>query len=368
MKKVVISTWTGVLSLNYGSALQTAALQEMVKKLGYSPITINNQYGNKKRKFSLNINCLRFKSSRGKEYWKTKRKFDSFFREEVNLSKICVNNDDAKEVAKEADILMCGSDAIWNSNWICPLFLWDFKEFKKKPKIAYAPSIQRGDVQYDMTNALKSFVAVSGREQRVGQLISQYTDLPVETVLDPTLTVSETYWEEKSKKRLIDEDYVLCYFLSDAEIHRLSVQDIKKKYGNIKVVYINTNWIDKRNGFTEYREEDYQKMVGPREFLSLIRYAKAVCTDSFHGMALSIAFHTEFYVFGREDIWKNGADYRFLDLFTRLGINNRFIEKNVQIHTLEKIDWSVVEQKLATERDRSIKYLTEAFDRAEEMI
>lgn len=48
MKKVVISTWTGVLSLNYGSALQTVALQEMVKKLGYSPITINNQYGNKK--------------------------------------------------------------------------------------------------------------------------------------------------------------------------------------------------------------------------------------------------------------------------------------------------------------------------------
>ena len=41
MKKVVISTWTGVLSLNYGSALQTVALQEMVKKLGYSPITIN---------------------------------------------------------------------------------------------------------------------------------------------------------------------------------------------------------------------------------------------------------------------------------------------------------------------------------------
>ena len=117
MKKVVISTWTGVLSLNYGSALQTVALQEMVKKLGYSPITINNQYGNKKRKFRLNINCLRFKSSRGKEYWKTKKKFDSFFREEVNLSKICVNNDDAKEVAKEADILMCGSDAIWNSNW-----------------------------------------------------------------------------------------------------------------------------------------------------------------------------------------------------------------------------------------------------------
>lgn len=83
MKKVVISTWTGVLSLNYGSALQTVALQEMVKKLGYSPITINNQYGNKKRKFRLNINCLRFKSSRGKEYWKTKKKFDSFLERKL---------------------------------------------------------------------------------------------------------------------------------------------------------------------------------------------------------------------------------------------------------------------------------------------
>ena len=31
MKTVVISTWTGVLSLNYGSALQTTALQKLVK-------------------------------------------------------------------------------------------------------------------------------------------------------------------------------------------------------------------------------------------------------------------------------------------------------------------------------------------------
>lgn len=363
MKTVVISTWTGVLSLNYGSALQTTALQKLVKDLGYNPITINNQYNNEKRKFSL-----KFPKLQRKEYWKTKKKFDDYFRKEVKLSKICYNNDDAKVIAEKAHILMCGSDAIWNSNWICPLFLWDFKDLKNKPKIAYASSIQRGDVNYDMANALRSFVAISGREQKVGKLVSKYTNLPIETVLDPTLTVSGTYWEEKSEKRLIEDDYILGYFISDAEVHRLSVEDVKNKYGNVKVVYINTNWIDKIEGFTGYRGEDYQGVVGPREFLSLIRYAKAVCTDSFHGMALSIAFNTEFYVFGREDMWKNGADYRFLDLFDRLEIGNRFIEKNVQINTLQEIDWSIVERNLEKEREHSIKYLTEAFARAERMI
>lgn len=33
MKKVVISTWTGVLSLNYGSALQTVAIAGNGKKI-----------------------------------------------------------------------------------------------------------------------------------------------------------------------------------------------------------------------------------------------------------------------------------------------------------------------------------------------
>lgn len=364
MRKVAISTWTGTLSLNYGSALQTAALQEMVRKIGYNPVTINNQYSSDGKRKS----GLKYMKLRGKEYWKTKRKFDAFFKKEVNLSRVCVNNDDAQKIAEKAHILMCGSDAIWNYNWICPLFLWDFNELKNKPKIAYAPSIQRGDVQYDMANALESFVAVSGREQNVGEIISNYTDLPVTTVLDPTLAVQRSFWEEKCEKRLVKEEYVLCYFLSDAEVHRLSIQDINLKYGNLKVVFINTNWIDKQDGFTDYRDEDYQGIVGPREFLSLIRYAKVVCTDSFHGMALSIAFGTEFYVFGREDVWENGADYRFLDLFRRLGINNRFIEKNVQIDNLKNIDWSVVEQKLTKERHDSINYLIEAFDRAKEMI
>lgn len=363
MKKVVISTWTGTLSLNYGSALQTAALQKVVKEMGYSPVTINNQYNGEKKKIRLKY--MRF---RRKEYRKTKRKFDAFFRKEVNLSRVCTNNDDAKKIAKKADILMCGSDAVWNFKWICPLFLWDFEELKNKPKIAYEPSIQRGEVEYDMADALKGYVAISGRERKVGEIVSQYTDQPITTVLDPTLLVPGEYWEQQAGERLIEEDYVLCYFISAAEVHRLSVEDVKKKYGNLKVIYINTNCIDKEYGITDYRGEDYPGIVGPREFLSLIKYAAVTCTDSFHGMALSIAFGTEFYVFGREEVWENGADYRFPDLFGRLGINNRFIVKNEQISDLESIDWDMVQKNLSREREKSRKFLQGAFEKAEKTL
>ena len=98
--------------------------------------------------------------------------------------------------------------------------------------------------------------------------------------------------------------------------------------------------------------------------MTLIKNAVAVCTDSYHGVALSIAFKREFYVFDRPMIQDYRENCRLPDLFLRLGIGDRYVESNQRIDEMAEIDWSVVEDKLREERKQSLAFLRNAIQKA----
>lgn len=367
-KKIGIATWVGNISLNYGSILQATAMQKLVKDCGCKPLTISHLFLEDKRKGRF-IRFLRnvFRKY-GRQYICTYWKFKCWAKRYMNLSSMCCDNDKVIRYAIKCDILLCGSDSIWKHDWIRPLFLWDYEEINK-PVISYAPSVLQGEIVYDIGPALKRFVAISGREKKISEMLSPFTDKKVFTVLDPTLAVESSFWENKSSHRLIKDDYLICYFISEPEMHHISVEEIRKKHNLKTVVYINTNCIDTPYiRYSDYQGNDYQGVVGPKEFLSLIRYAEVVCTDSFHGTCFSIVFKREFYVFGRERIWGIDVDqdYRFVDLFNRLSIEDRRIVCNDDIERIRKIDWEEVSKKLMRERSDSLNYLKTAIEKAKQ--
>lgn len=367
--KVGIATWVGDMSLNYGSMLQASAMQKLIKDCGCSPITINNL--NRLLPKSL-YHPLHFLGlyRYGLRYVKTRYSFYRFMHKNVKVTKLFCNNKALANYAKKnLQILLCGSDAIWMGHWLSLHlhFLWDFQELKEFPKIAYAPSVPAGQLAYPhMKQALESFVSISGRETIMKELLLPYTEQNVSIVLDPTLAVDEEFWNKKCLKPLIKEPYILGYFLSYAPLHRISIQKIKQRYHVNKIVYINTNFVDVRvdGTLTNYKDEDYKKTVGPNEFLTLIKNATAVCTDSYHGVALSIAFRREFYVFDRPMIQDYRENCRLPDLFSRLGIDDRYVESNQRIDEMGEIDWSVVENKLREERKYSLDFLHNAIQKA----
>ena len=260
--------------------------------------------------------------------------------------------------------MLSGGDAIWHKKWASPLFFWDFEELQEKPRIAYAPSILRREVPYaNIKSALEKFCFISGRESMVSEVLLPFTTKKIYTVLDPTLAVNEEFWEQKVGQTHIKESYICCYILSKLEYHRISVEKIRKKYNADRVVFINTDNIDGKTGrYSEYRMQEYEGSVGPAEFISLIKNAVAVCTDSFHGACLSIVYRKDFYVFERvgEVALKN--EYRFNDLFRRLGIGNRIMVNNRDIDLAEEIDWKLVESRLKDEREKSFSYLKNAIN------
>lgn len=366
--KVGITTWLGNTSLNYGSMLQASAMQKLIKDCGCNPITINI---GKSRPKSLYHPLLFLELYRyGLRYIRTKYSFYRFMYKNMKITKRFCDNKTLVNYAKQnLQILLCGSDAIWMEQWLplYPYLLWDFQELEEFPKIAYAPSIPAGELVYPhIEQALESFVSISGRETIMKELLLPYTEQNVSIVLDPTLAVDEEFWNKKCLKPLIKEPYILGYFLSYASVHRISIQKIKQRYHVNKIVYINTNFVDVNvdSSLTDYKGEDYKKAVGPNEFLTLIKNATAVCTDSYHGVALSIAFKREFYVFDRPMIQDYRKNCRLPDLFLRLGIDDRYVESNQYIDEMGEIDWSVVEDKLREERKYSHDFLRNAIQKA----
>lgn len=367
MTKVAIATWVGDTQLNYGSALQTTGMQKLLRDCGCTPVTIRNHFSSSRKRDRMGGFFDR-SAPLHIPYMKTKRLFTRWYRKNnVTLSKPCYSDKDVIRYVTEEkfDVLLCGSDAVWKKLWIRPLFLWDYKELSEKPVIAYAASISQGNFEYGTAETVfKNYVAISGRESGVAEQVKPYTNLNVDTVLDPTLSVPESFWEEKAAPRLIAEEYVCCYFISKMEYHRISVEKIKQKYGVNKVVYINTDFVDKANGcYSDYRGEDYKGVVGPKEFLSLIKYAKAVCTDSGHGVCMSIVFRRDFFVFARRE-FSTKQDYRITDWCSRLGIDNRIVTYNPDIDTMTPIPYESVEKMLFKEREHSVKFLKDAIDAA----
>ncbi len=363
-KRVSIITWLGNTTLNYGSALQATAMQELLRKENCNPTTIDFMYLGKTKKEIASALL-----ENGIQYTKTYFKFQQWYKKYMKLSPVCYYDDDIVEYAKNnSDILLCGSDCIWGDKYnASQRFFWDYRELDKIPHIAYASGLNEGSISYNMQNVISSFVAISGREQHLAQAMKEYKK-EVDTVLDPTLTVNEKFWDDKASRRLIKEDYIVCYILSKIENHLLSIEKIKNKYGVKRVVCINTDIVDKpcNDIYSDYRNGKFDKAIGPAEFLSLIKYATAVCTDSFHGTCFSIINEKDFYIFDLHRISRQKGDNRFNSLLPKLGVQNRFVQTNKDIDSVAEIDWEDVRLRLKNERLHSVQFLREALAKAEQ--
>lgn len=361
-ERVAIMTWWGNWALNYGSALQATAMQELLRRENCIPITIDFMHMGRTRKEIINALL-----ERGIQYARTYFRFQNWYKRYMNISPKCYCDEDIINYAKEnSDILLCGSDCIWadKNNGGAKMF-WDYEALDSLPHIAYAVGNDNTVITYDMSRVINTYVAMAGRDLTATEVMKKYRK-DAELVLDPTLTVGSEYWDKRAAKRLIKGDYIVCYMLSGVEKNYIAIEKLKNKYQVKRVVYINTDFVDKpcNEVFSDYRGGECKKTVGPAEFLSLIKYSKAVCTDSYHATCFSLIFKKEFYLFGLTRIPNGELDSRFqtLDklLDRSLGLDKRYIRYNSDIDDVETINWNEVEQKLEKMRIHSVEYLRKA--------
>lgn len=285
-------------------------------------------------------------------YYSDKRwnAFNNFMLNDLPLSKPPIFNKDELKNLKY-DVLVCGSDQIWNSEHTGGVdegYFLDFADESTK-KIAYAAS--KGPVEIEdnekdyIKNALKDFCAIGVREYGLKESLEEI-GIKSQWVLDPTLLMNKDEWLEIANYRKF-EDYILIYKIKDDEKLYNVAKKLSKETG-LQMVEISY-------GFRENTDDVIQLQdCGPREFVGLFSKAKYVVTNSFHGTCFSLIFNRKFYAVPYE-----GLSSRMDSLLKLVGLEDLRIYNENEFQIGKNIDYNKVNEIINNERQKSLKFLVD---------
>ena len=208
------------------------------------------------------------------------------------------------------DCYIAGSDQIWNPGLTRGeggrrFFFLDFAP--AGTKISYAPSlgVSRVDPGYAarLKESLASFSWISVREREGAEIIQKILNRPVDVVLDPTMLLSAEEWDRLAGRAerfpVQEEKYILCYSLGNTAEILAEARRLAPVHGAriAPICYSLPDALRLKKICPECRPV---LNAGPAEFVSLIRSAAAVVTDSFHGTVFSILYRRPFRTMMRD--------------------------------------------------------------------
>ncbi|MGL5625648.1 polysaccharide pyruvyl transferase family protein, partial [Cetobacterium sp.] len=287
MNKVGILTFHYANNRNFGASLQSYAITKMVKKLGndaylidFNPINLGL-----KGKILFKLNGQNFKNY-----------YNKFLRTTKNYKTL----EELKLLNKEFDTFIVGSDQVWRSKWLqdkLPHYYFDFVD-NNKTKVAYAASfgVDFWEGDKELTERIKPlaqrFDYVSVREESGLKICNDVFGIDAVCVLDPTMMIDrKDYqpilddWKDESHK---NKKYIAHMLLDDtAELREESNRICK--YLKADINYIKGKDIKILGKIITF----YNKVS---QWLTFVKDAEMVITDSFHCTVFSLIFNKKFVV------------------------------------------------------------------------
>lgn len=290
-------------------------------------------------------------------YLRTRKGFMDFAQKYMNLTKHYSTYEELKGLEEKFDVISTGSDQVFNCNKI-PYdqirgYCQDFHNSAKK--VAYAGSMGDGAAEYiDKLTALKDFAHISLREIYNKESLEKMTGKEIEVVCDPTYLHDKEEYEKIAKERMYSKPYILCYCLTNPKKLYDKAKELKRLTG-LDVVVI------ARQPGVKMRADRVYKNVEPREFLSLVRHAEYVVTNSFHGVAFSVIFEKPFFVYAASRSRKTRIKER-LDSF---GLSDRiFYDDSAEIDKNQlSIDFTNAKKVLQEDRDYALAYIKKTMEK-----
>lgn len=371
-KKVGIITQHRVV--NYGSVLQTYALQEKIKELGYvcevidyyperfTPLGMLKRIKNKGDKFKKSF--LIRTAARViiiPSYAIRFHMFFKFLNNRIDMTSKTYKTE--KELEEENfcyDIYCTGSDQVWNYGWNekieYPYYLAFAPDSARK--ISYAASFGKSKLEHEeigeTRKLLKRYDKISLRELSGVKIVDELGIEDSVNVLDPTLLLTGEDWRKISSGKYTDDKYILIYNLNRNPRIDSYAKELSGKTG-LEVRYLSYQLHEfYKNGkmFCNPHVED---------FLALIDGAQYVVTDSFHATAFSLNFNKEFII-----VYPGKYSTRLQSILEILNLTNRVAKDEKDMSIVEsRIDYSRVNALLDAERIRSLTWLRAALSGVE---
>lgn len=342
---------------NYGSALQTWALHQAMKKLDACPVLVDycpdiladkdpldpfknmwDKDDESKRMVELTLPAIHVNY----------KKFDRFYHDRFNRTKKAYTSANFETVMDEVDAFVCGSDTIF-----CPdEFGFDDGYFANYPcmkgnSVAYAPSF--GDPHFSdedymkLNERLQNFKAFGLREQMMVPYVRSHVTVPVEKVIDPTLLLTQNDYDIIATERIVDKPYLLLYARRYNPKMEAYAEKVASENG-WKIVDISLRATNVEKGHLMFYE------AGVEEFLSLVKHAEYIITNSFHGMIMSVQYRRPFVIFSREQ-----CDTKISELLELFGLSDRMLIDGME--QFEPIDYDTVHKRIAEARTIAHNFL-----------
>lgn len=294
---------------NYGSALQTWALHQAIKRTGNTPVLVDycpevladkdplnpfdhmwDQDEESRRMCELTMPAIR------ENFWK----FDRFYHERFDRTSQKYTAQNFGEITKEnLDGFICGSDTIFCIDEFkgCDDGYYANYPVMKGRSVSYAASF--GDSHFDeesyavLNERLKNFKAFGLRENQMLSYVREHVNVPAERTIDPTLLLTSEDYDKLASEQDYDFPYLLLYTRRYDPKMEAYAERIAKEKG-LKVVEISLRATNAEKGHIMRYD------AGVEEFLSIVKHSAFVVTNSFHGLIFAVQYRRPMVVFTRE--------------------------------------------------------------------
>lgn len=344
---------------NYGSACQTWALHQAVKKLGHMPVLVDycpavlagqnplNPYENMWDKDEESRRMVELTMSEIRENY---AKFDRFYREQFTRTKKKYMSENFSEITSELlDGFICGSDTIFCIDEFGGFddgYYVNYPEMRGNT-VAYAASF--GSSHFDertygiLNDRLKNFKAIALRENGMLSYVKEHVEVPVAGTVDPTLLLTSKDYDAMAETRQYEKPYLLLYARCyDPQMEAYAEKTAKEK--GLEIIEISLRAINVKKGHIMRYD------AGVEEFLSLIKYSAFVVTNSFHGLIFAVLYCRPMAVFTRKQ-----AVCKINDLLALMGMKQFGLTTEGEEY--QEIDYDEVHERIGEARKRSLDFL-----------
>lgn len=352
---------TQPLYANYGGILQNYALQQVLKEMGHTPVTLDYMpslpFGRYLLYAGKGLLCSLLPSKRHpikpyQRFLERPEAIDAFVHNNIDKTETIPGYSQKVLRKNGIEALIVGSDQVWryayNANALEDMYL-AFAQGYPCRKIAYAASfgVEKWDYPEERSAKVAAlaglFDSVSVREDSAVDICRRNLGVEARIVLDPTLLLEASYYEKFCHEPDPEEEpYLAAYVLDLNEEKRAYIRAVAESR-NLEVRHMTVS----------------DKGEPVEEWLSAIRNAEFVITDSYHGSLFSIIFEKQFQTIINKE---RGAD-RFRTLFSRLGLEGRLLDDiPSKPSSLLPTDYATVQRELHRLQEESLSFIQESLN------